>query len=389
MPEHAPDRPDRAEQAFRDALARHADDLDPRPLDPPVRRRRPLLPVLAAAAAAVVVVAVVGLVASKDTTSSDVDAATTEETAATTTASTEGTDTRTVSYRDVEVTVPTDWGDEYEPGPDWCANEGDTRLRDQPPYVAIQDTSTIVLAIGCDVLLTEDGQVEPDGPPTGFPKRPVYTWAPSLVLSDAAGRGAATREEYEGWVSASRVVGSVRVTVLADAATAPIVDAILDSAEVVEVDSWGCDTTSPIQQREPSQPPESDLDAADDATSVVVCSYGVGNPDRPGLLGSRVITGREAQELLGAVRAAPAQEDASPPMSCGYGDSRSVVLRFRDGDRALGDVYGYVGRCSGDGLYDGTGVSALTPEVCKPLWDGRVQLPRSGSASIYRTCHPG
>jgi hypothetical protein len=381
MPEHDPDHPDRAEQAFRDALARRADDLDPRPLDPPVRRRRPLLPVLAAAAAVVLLaVAVTWAVdnrrGSEGTRSPD--AADVSDDAA------PADGTRTVGFLDVEVEVPASWGDEYAPTDQWCVtSDGNRPTRaDFPtaPYVARDASSMPSTLVGCP---------ESDAP-APFPPVPSRFWAPHVQLLPAtytdAEDGTAT---YEGWTLTTRRVGSVVVQVLTDG-DAQVADAIIASARVRDTDDNGCSTQSSITAAEFVRPEPFDVTDVETVDEIAVCLYSRGSFSPAGLVGSRTIRGAAAQAELDAIKAAPAGGGPDTPETCSpdlYGD-QGIVLRLRDQGEALGDLHVYFDWCFGNGFDDGTTRRALTTDSCPPLWGGAVQQ-YGGSGAPFRVCHPG
>jgi hypothetical protein len=369
---------ERAENAFRDALRRHADDLDPAPLVAPARRRR-WLPAIAAAAA----VAVVAASAFVATRGDGPPAASGEHRPASNATATTGPshEVRQVSWRGVEVDVPASWGDAVAPGSDWCAF---TQGPGKPPfpraaYVARDTTLMGVQSIGCSA---------DSGAPAAFPTAPPRYWAPHVSFGIAEAGSTDGTQSFRGWTLDSRTVGGVRVSVLTDASTAGDAGPILDSAHAVETDANGCDSTSPVQAKHFVRPaPAFDVQTIRSVESVSICLYArSGDTTSPGLLGSRQITDVEAMDLLLGVEAEPAGGGPDAPEHClpdSYGDS-GLVLRLHSGADTY-DLFVYYDSCFGNGIDDGTTRRALSQVSCLPLWGGRVQLA-SASRESYERC---
>ncbi|CAB4686061.1 MAG: hypothetical protein F2667_00715 [Actinobacteria bacterium] len=374
----APDPRDaRAEQAFRDALAREADRLEPAPLDLSPRRRRWLVP--AAAAAVLVLVAGLGLsavvggddepgpVAADGDTAPDLDVR----------------DVRSVSYRDVTVAVPGDWDSASAPGSDWCssAEPGGPNPFATAPYVAYDATNTAVAMIACTAEV----------PPAPFDQVPAEFWAPHLSFADLRSQssealvdGTAT---YRGWTLTTRTVGTVQLRLLTDAATAGDIEPILDSARVVERTPEGCDTTSPAQSVEFVRPPAFDITEVQEVSSIAVCQYLRQGTDAPGLMGSALLEGDEAAAVLDGIRSAPVGGGPDTPETCldTQSGTEAIVLRLTSPDAGERDVYVYYDWCFGNGFDDGTERRELTRDSCPLIFTDRVIL-HGGSSAPFARC---
>lgn len=290
--------------------------------------------------------------------------------------------TRQVSWRGVAVDVPAAWPDETGPGPDWCASD-DGRggsLYPTHPYVAVDRTYGLTLSIGC---------LGDNGAPDAFGEAPERLWAPHLAFELPVGDLPDGTLTYQGWTFSTRTVAGVRVTLLTDAATAGVIDPILDSARPVHTDASGCDSTSPVQAREFVRPePAFDVADVDRVDAISVCQYDRGSgTSAPGLLGSRRLEGAPAQDLLDAIKAAPAGGGPDAPQHCVhdmYGNT-ALAVRLHTGGTTR-DLYAYYEWCFGNGIDDGTTRRELTRDDCLPLWGGRVTL-WGGSAESFRRCH--
>ncbi|WP_345455028.1 hypothetical protein [Nocardioides marinquilinus] len=359
---------------MRHAQARRADDLEPRQLVVGHHggRRMTILGVVAAVAATVIVAAAVTAVVRAGQEGTRPGAGATPATMGT--PAPEGM--RSVSFADVEVDVPDTWIDDDPPRSDWCADGAQFTGPDQP-YVALDAGEVMVAAIAC-----------PDAAnPPGFPEEPVSTWAPHLWFEQSSG-GVDGTETFAGWTLTTRTVGEVTVRLLTDEATADDVERIVGSVRRVSVDAAGCEPTSAAQAREFVRPPAFDVTTVQ-ATEISVCSYTRTGTEQPGLLGSHVLTGDDASDVLAALQQAPAGGGPNRPGNCSpdYTGTSVLVLRLRDGPAAVGDLIVYSDSCYGNGADDGTTVRALTLDSCAPLWGGRVTWP-GGDGTTLRVCHP-
>jgi hypothetical protein len=131
------------------------------------------------------------------------------------------------------------------------------------------------------------------------------------------------------------------------------------------------------------------VSAIDSVDAISVCQYDRGDGTRgPGLLGSRMLTGAEAQAELAAIRQAPVGGGPDQPEHCVddmFGDT-ALVLRLHDGPTTY-DMHVYYEWCFGNGFDDGTAMRELTADACVPLWGGPVAFT-AGSTAPYRRCHP-
>jgi len=276
---------------------------------------------------------------------------------------------RSVSYRDVAVEVPEEWGYAFAPGPDWCADAGDRFPRE--PYVDVSSPYDVVLAIGCGRRM---------------PTRYDVT---HLEFADAGSQDEPVTQERPGWQRLTRQVGTVAVTVWFDPQHEDVAHRVVESARVVAVDANGCAASSPIQAGHFARPLEPfRIEEVTSVEEISVCQYDLeGGTGVPGLLGSRRITGPAARDLLAAVRAAPVGGGPDAPRQCIDDDfgSTALVLRLRSGD-AVRDMYVYVESCLGNGFDDGTSLRELTAAACRPLWALPVRLI-SGHSQSFARCH--
>ena len=296
---------------------------------------------------------------------------------------------RYVSYRDVVVQVPEAWGYAEAPGPDWCAYDQGPGEPPFPtePYVAAPDGNRVILAIGCPTDAAPGGARD-------FEAVPPEYWAPHLDFSDLGGRNWPGQSVLSGelagsWTFTETRIGDVVLTLLTNPETAPLADQVIDSARQVTTDHNGCDARSAVQAREFAHPDPAfdvaDLEAVD---AISVCQYDrTASTRRPGLTGSRILTGRAALDELRAIQAAPIGGGPDTPESCAddmYGDT-AVVLRLHEG-QATYDMYVYYEWCFGNGFDDGTTMRELTTAACAPLFASPVGF-NSGSSASIRRCH--
>ena len=269
---------------------------------------------------------------------------------------------RWVSYRDVEVQVPEEWGYGQAPGPDWCAGARPAA----GPYVDLESGLEVVMSIGC------------------LRDRPDDLDVTHLTLS---ARQPDRSEERAGWEVESREVGAAVVSVWFRPADAAVARRIVRSAVVVDVDHHGCASTSPIQQDRfvsPSDP--QDVAAVADVDSISVCQYAIGEPGVPRLLASRRLVGAAADRELAALKAAPEGGGPDSPDNCladDHGDS-AVVAVLRSGEVSH-EVFVRHQSCRGNGFDDGVAERELTLEACAPLFAPPVEV-LSGHGGAFGRC---
>lgn len=295
---------------------------------------------------------------------------------------------RYVSYRDVVVQVPESWGYADAPGPDWCAFDEEPGKPPFPtePYVATPEAGRFFFGIGCpDTDTSAPGSHD-------FESVPRKYWAPHLTLDSNRNPdlppGVLNADLGQSWTLTESHLGRVRISLLTDADTTPLVDRILASARQVESDHNGCEATSPAQAEPFVRPdPAFDVSSLESVGTISVCLYERIGTNRPGLTGSRQLTGSAADQELAAIQAAPAGGGPDHPNNCvddEFGDS-AVVLRLHDGD-ATYDMHVYYETCFGNGFDDGTTLRELTRDACRPLWGDAVQV-WSGSSAPFERCH--
>ncbi len=385
---------DRAERAFRAAFGRRAGDLEPVDLHGSwAAERRPWL--LAAVVAAVLVV--VGGTSVLAMTSGGDRSGPPPAANGRTTASTSGADPaapeqagtlptpdsgwRWVSWRNVAVQVPADWGYGLEPMQPWCMYDSTADVA-RAPYVAQDSTGMGIDGVGC--LGTA-----PDHHPEVFGPAPALFWAPHVSFEEATSRSSGDEiASFRDWILTSRRVGDVQVSLLVNAETSALSGRILDSARTFETDQNGCEASSPVQAGEFVRPHPFDVASLRSVDSISVCQYARGvAPDRPALMGSRLLAGPQAAAVLAAIQSAPVGGGPDTPQTCTadlYGDT-GIALHLHRGDLTR-DVYVYYDWCFGNGFDDGTSRRELTREACVPLFGDNV-AQFSGSSAPFRRCH--
>lgn len=257
---------------------------------------------------------------------------------------------------DAAVQVPVDWGHDFAPGSDWCAEPG--YQRPSAPFVDRNPLGRATRNILCDATVPNEL------------RQTHLTWrrvqpgdTDNAVEADPAGE----------WLRVNRVVGSAYLTVEVPAEQIDLADEILGSAELFAYDPRGCRTFSPTGLP--------DLGAVADlatASEVVVCQYG--GPERPNLVGSYALTGEQAQGVLDAVLAAPEATDPPHPTCADTGNW--LVLRF-DGTR---EVRLNMDACSAFVLDDGVTRRTPTRATCGDLLVGPLWLATLDEATDV--CRP-
>lgn len=373
----------RAADAFRAALARHADEVVPDLALPtrPARRRGRWL--AAGAAVAVAASAVVGFALVDRDRPGDgaLDPAGEPPAIA------EGW--RGVTFRDVTVQVPEEWGDASAPGPDWCADV--PREPIEGPYVDLRGTGTFVFSVDC---------LEKERVPAGFGPDPQRQWIPHLRLIDL------TQDDPEripdgtstlgGWTLRARTIGDVQVRLLTDASTEGVADQIVASATSSDVGALGCDTRSPAQEQphegRPVVPSAGDLGAVDldEVQALLVCQYDRVGVDEPGLRAERLADAATGRAWLDATLAAPRTSGPDQPENCldPWESGMTLVVHPLDVDGArLATAYVAYDACAGNGVRDATTTWELTRDTCAALFAERVVF-WSGNGEAARRCMP-
>ncbi|MQW76641.1 hypothetical protein GHK92_12205 [Nocardioides sp. dk4132] len=404
----------RAEQAFREAFTRAAATVPPAPLQ--VRRapRRRWVPAMIAAAA-VLLIASTAVVALRGGPG-DVGPATVRpgqsnaEDPAREGPATVGTDPavvpspgpvpdgwRSVTFRDVSVAVPGEWGDGVAPDESWCAESGGPT--GNGAYVAVDSTLLASALILC-------GSSAPPAP-EGFGPDPEAGWRPHLRFADLARTGTEALQDgvttYEGWTLRVRTLGTVQVALLTDAATEPVAEQVMASLTRTERSAEGCDTRSPVQasgQVSPESDGIADL-RPEQVDRVALCQY-LRGADGPGLMGAQVVSGEEAAGLVRAIQDSPTGVGPDSPGTCAWGvedgGDTAVVLRpfgsAEDAglDTGLGDIHFYFDGCAGNGFDDGSVRRQLTQDTCARIFGDPGTTDRvfwtSLSAKTARLCVP-
>lgn len=280
-----------------------------------------------------------------------------------------------VSSRDVAVQVPTSWAYGVAPGSDWCA--GDQGRFPTAPYYDSFTGDRIRLAIGCpgplprssDVMHLELG-------------RPVEGSTPTPVAWHR------TRRLGEVVVTVSVPSGSTQDEALATK--------ILASVRPFTLDQFGCAPYSPISKWPWSRPGAPfDVTTVGAVDSISLCQYqkSATSPDdakgpAARLLASQRLTGEAAQNLLAAIRKAPAGGGPDAPETClaDQHDTNAILVRLwtSDGPR---DMYANVGNCRNNGIDDGTTMRAVTRDWCPAVFAQPLQWD-SMSGNVAPLCRP-
>lgn len=258
------------------------------------------------------------------------------------------------SWGGVQVQVPDEWG--YGDLTQWCVTRGpDGPAVDRPEMVSTRAV--------CSLL--DDG-------------RPTYTGG--LLLRRASQSPRLSRADVAPYATVRiHTIGDVTLTVV-DIEPA-VGSAILASAEVVgRRDVNGCEPRRGRARPTPpvDRPRDGPIARVASVESVSVCRYGLSGWPRPTLIGSRRLTGRSAEEVLAALRAAPARPPSAAGPRCRGGAEELAVLELWPDGRAktpTSVVVRYDG-CRGHGVDDGLSRRGLTADVLAPIlappWTGEV-----------------
>lgn len=352
---------DRAERAVRAALRVHADDVDFVPLDPLALERRwaqsgeasttrsRMSPVWLAVAAVAVVAFIIPLGTVLVRSSGDpsaqsagsqveavpADPATAEQTGVGDAATT------AVSFLDVVIDVPSDWGYGFAPGEDWCRGY----VRPDAPFVDRDPLAHTPVTAPC-------GDDIPDEL-----RQTSLTWR-RLKEADVA-----STVQAGSWAQVSRPIGSAFVTVQVPRESTVLATQILDTARVVVTDPRGC--ASHLDPGRPSSGPLTDVRSVNE---VAVCQYIMDGSAGPNLYGSYALYGDQAQQVLDSMMVAP-EVESPPEATCDAGGS-TLVVRFGGGVR---QVRIDLSPCGVNLLDDGAVYRAPTRSTCAdliygPLW---------------------
>lgn len=281
-------------------------------------------------------------------------------------------------FRDVRVTVPTDWEYGSEPGSDWCVDEDSLPAA---PYVSIGG-SGVTLSIGCPAT----NQHAP-----GFSgEPPTEHWATHLSLVDAEPDTATqAADQVDGWWVLREIVGSVSVK----AVSRDKEEAQRLVSSVVEVDrtAGGCTPRGSIQVGYfPRPDPAFDVSTLVDVDRIVVCQYTrLNDADAAGLEATATLHGRSADDVLAAIKASPEGGGPNSPRTCSDelpGDD-AYELRLETPDQTH-VMYVFYSVCHGNGFDDGVTRRALTAQACQPLMERPVMIWGGSSGSVELCWRP-
>lgn len=356
MTEHEPDDT-RAEQALREALAAHADEVDSGGLVVSKRTSKPRWRWLAVAAA-VLAVAMVGALSIHQLNSSDNVLTASSDSSP---ASTANPSIRTasgplpapmdgfqwVSSRDVAVQVPADWG--YAMAP-WFTNYCGKGPAQPKPYYSTFTGSVPRTLVACGPDLTRADDTLHLRMIHGDPEVPIPDWYRVV-------------EVHGTHIAVAVPSGNPEDLALAEK--------ILATVTVFTVDQWGCTPRSPIDALHWARPADPfDVTTLTDLESAVVCqyarpSYASDDQDGARLVASAPVPLEDARAMVTAIRQAP---PGSPRTgACGNtptgNDGFVLLLTTASGQHQL---FAYFDDCLG-GIDDGVTVRGVTPGWCRVL----------------------
>ncbi|MGA4506633.1 hypothetical protein ACQB6R_13875 [Propionibacteriaceae bacterium G1746] len=363
---------DRAERAFRDALAEHEDDAagdDTAPAaSPALPARRPRRWRGWAIAAAVVAVALVGGVAisqlgrDAQTASPQLPAPASRK--------------QWISTRNVAVQVPVGWVSASSPGSDWCAGDRKIIAPGNQPYYDVFSGDVIRLAIGC--------------PPRQQADDRLHVTMRSTVNG---------RETLPSWYR-TRVVGTVEIAVAVPSGSAQdeaTAEAILASATTFTHDQFGCAATSPIRRWDWARPAKPfDVTTVAAVESISLCQYAKASmkdaddpSGRPSLTASAQVSGSDAAAMLAAIKRAPAGTGPNEPQNCSadYLAAMAVVVQLNTAEGPK-QLYSYLGNCRHNGIDDGTTMRVAQRGWCSVVAGTKPLFIGSMSQSVAEECLP-
>lgn len=368
--------PDRAEQAFRDAFATHADDVPFVPLTVPRRPARHWGPYLAVAAS-ILLVAVIGTVlvrpfgsgttatsgvapaAAPETGQADAQAeratVAAQETTGSVPSAAGGAATpapmpgwRFESYKNLLFQVPESWG--YAPAinSDWCA--ADPTPRPARPFVDIARVEVPVRAVACPSAIPADR----------LAMHLTFVGERSQELPYALPAGWTMTQSTHEWTT---------VRIIHPDSQAALANQILASIQEVGTEHNGCPVASRIQSSQfvtPDAPgPQADVRSLD---AIAVCQYEV-SATGPGLAASTRLTGAAAATWLAALQASPTPGGPDDPSACSDKGPTGTALVVRiEAGGSVREVFVYYTSCVHNGFFDGSEARALNRAACVPLF---------------------
>lgn len=347
---------DRAEQAFRTALADRAASLTPVVLDVRASHRPRRWPLLVSAAAVLLLVAGLASVAVGH-----------RDQAAPAHVLPDGW--RWESYANVMVAVPDTWGYAAAPSSDWCASPPQGGLP-RGGYVDTRSPYGGVLGIGCGGT-----------PPTSLTRPHLSFLDPRTEIPTPP-----------GWMRKTRTLGTTELTVTIEQSDRDLAQRILATAHVVRRDQFGCTPSSPLQDPLAGRPtPAFDVSTVAEVDSITVCQYGLGDTRAhlgAGLIASQLLTGPRADAELAALQRAGTRGGPDRAQGCGADDrgETGIVLLLR-ADGVTHRMYALYESCAANGIDDGTHVRVLTRADCAPLFSQRIQIIE-GLDTAYARCAP-
>ncbi len=233
-----------------------------------------------------------------------------------------------------------------------------------------------VFSIGCFDI---EDQLDP-----AFGPAPERYWATHLALEPADADSDLDLTDGT-WSLTSRTVGDVRVHLLTEGTAST--DEILATARHFDVDHNGCRPSSPVQASEFVRPEPFEVTDIPTVERVSVCQYQRGIPlGEPALMGSRSMTGTDADALLRGLQTAPRGGGPDKPDQCSEdsnGDT-GIALHLTH-DSGTDTMFVYTDSCRGNGTDDGTVKRELTPDTCSPLFEPPV-VAWSFSTSMLGRC---
>jgi hypothetical protein len=267
---------------------------------------------------------------------------------------------RWVSWRNVAVQVPMDWGYGFDPGDQWCVGDDGSGASKDTPFFTFHQVNAAQTLVAC---------VQSSDAPKVFGPAPEDHWVTHLTMQEPD-EYAGTTATFDGWTVSSQVVDGVEVRALGK--DAEEVRAILASAHTFQVDQNGCAPTAGVQAGKfPRPDPAYDVTEIEAVDSISVCQYARG-PGRT-LMASRRVQGDAAEALLRGLKQAPEGTGPDRPQNCmpdDYGEE-ALELVLHSGEDAR-SVYLYYSTCFGNGTDDGVHHRMLTAATCAPSFTAPV-----------------
>ncbi|MFD1859054.1 hypothetical protein EHW97_06835 [Aeromicrobium camelliae] len=257
------------------------------------------------------------------------------------------------SYRGVQLAVPGDWG--WTSGSQrlgqWCLG-----FDGAAPAVGRPGPATEVGCFG-------EGSPSPET---------LVANTGEVVAFESAARGAAA-----GATGGDREVVTIGdAHVIIQTADPALRERIAATVHAAEVDAAGCAAAHPAARDASWRPAGAGrLPAPSEVEDVSVCRYGIVDADGSGatLLGSQLLSGPAAQQLVEAIAQAPEGSGPNAPEQCLHGDPAEVIVLHVRADGVSREVALHYSDCIDNGFDDGTQLRELTKDAATAIFVGPLQ----------------